>query len=208
MKSVSTSEFIAIVRESVRKVGEGSESASIRGQFFSIQYLVSSVLKNGYYAKNQENKDDKNPYWGRNIYAIKSYIPQLGIDYATQAIKDGKVLTEKTEEENPFESIISNLIFRHKESGRYYIQVMKNAYESRLFLDGQPMSDEDKAILDRYKKPYKAQEGLSSEYKKLALDKVLKVTIDGVTYTISNEPNVTTINVTSESTSETTSESK
>ena len=191
MKRVSTSELINLLKEAVRKIEDGSETRSIRGQFFTVDYLISSVLKNGYYAKNQQDKTDKNPYWGRDIKAIKCYNAQLGTDYAKQAIKDGKTLSDKPEEENPFESIISNLIFRHKTSGRYYIQVMAKAFYDTYYLDGEPMSDADKACLDKYKKPFDPTKAKSDDYKKLCLDKVLFITLGGETYKIDDTQYIT-----------------
>ena len=192
MKKVTSSEFIAIVKEAVRKVSEGSTTSSIRGQFSTVTYLCSSVLKNGYYAKNQANKDDKNPFWGRDIKAIKSYTFHIGADYAKQAEKDGKELTEVSEEENPYSSIVPNLIFRLKRTGDLYIQVMSKARDSKFYLDGEEMTAEDKATLDRYAKPYKGN-GVSDDYKKLNLSKVQDITINGETYTI--EDDVTIINL-------------
>ena len=185
MKKVTISDFIAIVADASASKQE-SGTKSINGQFASVTYFVGSVLKNGYYAKLQSDPRVKNPLWGHELTAIKSYEFSFAENYGKAKERDGKATLsgESNEVEEHYNTIVPNLIFSLKsDPSRQYIQVMAKARKADYYLDGEKVGEDVLATIKPFAKPYKGS-GKSDTYKKLDLSKVWQISFGGETYEI------------------------
>ena len=186
MKTLTTLEEVRkVLADLVKTKAEGNELGSARGQYCSFECKFgTSTMKSTYYAKNQEDKSDKNPFWGEPITFIKKY----------EGVHFGDTYTPKAETTNAptaeYVSLVPNLLFELK--GNYYVQVQKHAYSNTICLNGTPLTAEQKEVLDRYKKPYKGRED-DVPYKKIRLDHIERMTIRGEVYAINLNASTLTV---------------
>ena len=157
-----------------------------RGSFVGVTARYDDALKSNFYAKNQTDKTDKNPFWGANVSAEKHYVINIGAYYENALAKVGGTPTDN--DDTPYKSVVNDLVFAHKVSGELYLQIIGNAKKSTYYLNGKEMTDAELATLNKYKKPYNPKQGVVNDYKKIKFSRLVEVTIDKVTYRLSNAP--------------------